>query len=122
MAEVEIGLARVLGGERPSPEVVDGGCGHRGAVVTGELEAPAEVDFLHVGEELRVKTSGVKVELTAHHQAGPRCPENIHWLVVLPVVFLAGCEDTAPAIWIAVAVDESSAGTGVFESIRLLQT
>ena len=48
-------LGRGIGRQRPAAEVVDRTPGHDPHAVTRELHAPAEVDLLHVGEEIVVE-------------------------------------------------------------------
>ena len=117
VAEIEVGFPRMLSGECAAADVVDDRLGDAHNFSRSRSESPTEIDLFEVGEEVRVEASdGVPVG-GANEQCGAGSPEEGTHGVVLPVVFLEDVEHAAAAEGIAVAVDESACGTGVFETV-----
>ena len=119
VAEVEICLAWVLGRQRPASQVVDRCIGHGADAPPGKAYAPAQVDFFHVGEEIGVEAAALEVYAAADHQCRPCGPVYVGDAVVLAAVGFAGAEYSPTAVGIAVAVEESAAGSGILEHIFL---
>ena len=61
VAKIEIGLARVRVGERAAAEMIDTGVADCHNLITSEHYAPAEVDFLHMGEKRGVESTDFAV-------------------------------------------------------------
>ena len=97
-------------------------CGHHPYLLAHEVYAPAEVDFLHVGEESGVESSGVEIKLCRHHQGGSGGPEDFARVVILPGVGLHIREDASPAEGVTVAVYETARRTGILEFLGLAVT
>ena len=97
----------------------EGGGNHR-YPPPGKLHPPAEVDFLHVREKAVVEAAQRLPHAAPDHQAGPRGPENIHGLVVLPRIALDLAQDAAAAERITETVDHAARRTGVFEQVALV--
>ena len=79
------------------------------------VQTPAQVDFLHVGEEILVETASGEIFLRAHRQRGTCSPENVGDVVVLSVVGLHGVEYSSAAERISMLVDESPRRTSIFK-------
>ena len=109
--ELDGGLVR----KRTAADVIDGGFGDDGDPVPGELEPPAQVDLLHVGEEPVVQAAELFPEPAPDHQAGARHPEDIGRSVILAFVLLHLLHDTAPAERVAVAVQQAARRAGILK-------
>ena len=57
VAEIEVCLPGIAHRQGASSEVPDAGGGNYGDAESCQVYAPAEVDFLHMGEEVRVKAT-----------------------------------------------------------------
>src|SRR4051812_1942623 len=79
-------------------------------------QSPAQVDLLHMREQGIIEAPGRAESLTTQHEAGTRGPEHIAIIIVLAVVVLSDLKDAAPAERVAIAVDEASSGTRMFET------
>ncbi len=69
VAEVEVGLAGVALRQAGSAQVVDARLRHEADVAAQQVDAPTQVNLLHVGEEVLVESARLQVECGAHHQA-----------------------------------------------------
>ena len=117
VAEVEACLEGRAVGQRAATHMVDhraGAVAHRVAAVLGP---PAEVNLLHVGEEVAVQTMQLAVDLSPHEHRRSRGPEDVALLVILPVVALQGGEDAAAAEGIAIVVDKTARTAGILERV-----
>ena len=68
-----------------------------------------------MGEETGVETADTLIYLGSDYKSGACGPEYRNDRIILAIVGLTFREDASAAIYIAVAVDETAAGTGVFE-------
>ena len=89
--------------------------------IARQVDAPAEVYLLHVGKETGVETTHLAVDGGAHEEGGTAGPEDVERVVVLPAVGLEGPEEAPAAEGVAVAVDESAGGSGIFEFLGFSQ-
>ena len=77
--------------------------------------APTHVDFLIVGKETAVETVDGPVVFRTDHHTGPSCPKHLVYIVVLAIVLFHRIEHPAPAVRIAVSVEETTACTGILK-------
>ena len=81
------------------------------------MNAPTQVNLLHVSKEVAVETSHFHIHIAAHHQrssGGPKYVDRFA-VVILSVVGLHRIEYSASAIGIAVAVEKSACRSGIFK-------
>src|SRR5262245_24669585 len=83
--------------------------------VSGQLNAPAEINLFHVGEKLFVEATDFMENRSAHEHAGACCPKDLFNVIVLAVIFFELLKNAAAAERIAEVINESSCGTGKFE-------
>ena len=84
-------------------------------LVAGILEAPAEVDFLHVRKKGGLQAAQSLPGRAAHQQAGPAGPGHRARVVVLALVAFEGVEEATTAEGVGQAVEVAAAGPRVFE-------
>ena len=84
------------------------------------FDAPAEINFLHVGEEAVVKAAKFVINIGAYEHTSSSCPKHFFDVVVLSVVGFKMLENTSAAERITLFVDETSAGAGIFELILIV--
>ena len=101
--------------ERAAAEVVDRALGNDPHAVTRQLHPPAEVDLLHVGEEIGVEAPQRPEHVGPAAESRATHPKDIAGVVVLPPVLLHAAQDAAPAERITQKVDESARSPGVLE-------
>ena len=89
--------------------------------ITGQLGPPAEIDLLHVGEEIAVEPSQRAKHVGSDGHAGARCPEHLARIVVLSLVGLDRIEYAAATERIAQKIDEPAGRTGILELVRLAE-
>ena len=118
VAEVEVDLLRIVVRKGSSSDVKNHAAGVDPDFVPGQLGSPAEVDLLHVGEKVGIESAQFSEYLATDQHAGPRCPENISSIVVLPFIHFDRIQNPAPAKRIPQAIYESAGGTCIFESCR----
>ena len=121
VAEVEEGLLGVVFGQSAAADVINHRSGVHFDFVTDVLDAPAEVDFLHVGEEVVVEAAHVVIDVAAHEHRRAGSPENILHGVVLSVVFFHVAEHAPATERIAVFVDVAAACACVFELVAAME-
>ena len=118
VAEVQIGFARVAIGQATAAQVVHMTRRHHGQVIARKADAPAQVNLLHVGKEVLVQPAHVLIQLAAHHQACPTCPEDALGLaVILAVVILDILKDAPAAIGVTMAIDVTARRAGIFKRL-----
>ena len=122
VAEVEEGLEGVVLGQGAAADVEDDGAGFGHDAVAVVADAPAEVDLLHVGEEVVVEAAEGAIDAAAHEQGGAGGPENVGAGIVLTVVFLDGAENTAAAEGITVLVEVAAASASVLKMLAVAET
>lgn len=88
--------------------------------IAGVLDAPAEVDFLHMGEEVGIQSAHRAVHITAHEQGGSAGPEDVHLVVVLAVVLFHIAENAPAAERVSVFVHETAGGARVLEAAAVV--
>lgn len=115
VAVVQKQLFGVVVGQGAAAHVIDNRLRDNGNAVTHVFQPPADVNLLHMGEEIVVEASRFGVEFAADEKARARGPENIAYVVVLAVVSLNGAENAAAAERIAVFVDESARCSGILK-------
>ena len=118
--EVQVGLARTAVAQRATTDVEHLGLAGVADVPAPAPQAPAQVDLLHVREEVGIEATSGMEGLGTDHQAGPGGPEHLALIVVLPMVLLGDLEDAPSAEGVAVAVDEATCGPGMFEAVRFV--
>ena len=101
--------------------MVDCALGHAGHAPPAGVEAPAEIDLLHVGKEAGVEPAQCAEIGRAHQQGGARGPEDFCRSVILPSVFLYHVHHAAAAERVAVGVDPAAARPGKLEAGALLE-
>ena len=84
-----------------------------------QLHPPAEVDLLHVSEEIGVESARTAEDLRTAAEGRTAHPENVTAIVVLSSVFLQCLENTPPAERESEPVDESARSARIFETIAL---
>ena len=70
VAEVQIHLPGISGLKTSSTQMAHRCRRHHGNTESCQPDAPAEVNFLHMGEKLRIQASESHIQLAAHHQRG----------------------------------------------------
>ena len=119
IAEVEVGLERIILGEGAAADMQHGGLGAHLDFEAGVLDTPAEVDLLHVGEEIPVEAAHGAIHIATDEHGGASGPEDIDRIVILSFVLLQGREDASATKGITVFVDEAARRTGIFEHLGL---
>ncbi len=119
VSEVEVGLPGMPVGKRPSTDVVDDTRGFDADFVAGALEAPAEVDFLHVHIEPLIEQAAAVERVAAEEDGGARGPEYAPVVVVLAGVGFEGEKEPAPREGVPERIQEATRGAGVFEPVAL---
>src|SRR5688572_26508268 len=85
--------------------------------VSQTLHSPAQVNFFHVGEEVRIKSPAGMKSRAAHKEAGSAGPENFMDVIVLTRVLFYCSKNSSPAERIAVPVNVSAGGSRIFKGI-----
>ena len=99
----------------------DGSVGAVEDFVAEVLATPAEVDFLHVGEEVGVEAAELVPDAGTHEHGGAGGPEDFAGVVVLAFVLLEGGEEASATEGVAVTVDEAACGTGILEGVLAVE-
>ncbi len=86
VAEIQICFAGIRCRKAASAQVVDTALRHGHYSAAVQMYAPAQVDFLHVGEKAAVEPSYTLIKLSAHHQRRPCCPKDGYDGIILPFV------------------------------------
>src|SRR5574344_541457 len=81
------------------------------------MRAPAEVNLLHMRKERAIKPSHRVVEGTSYYHTGSRCPKDLHWAVILPLILLYRGENSAAAEGKTIFVQKTAAGAGILKDI-----
>ena len=108
-------LGRRIGLERAAAQVVDPAPGHDPHPVTRQLHPPAEVDLLHVGEEIAVEAAQRAEHVGPAAESRAAHPEHVALVVVLAPVLLHAAQDAPPAEGIAQVVDETARSPRILE-------
>ena len=119
IAEIKVCLARIFRRQRPSAKMIHFGRRNHGYLLSKQQYTPAQIDFFHVGEKRRIKSTGLHIHRRTHHQARSRGPEHLCRSIVLPTVRLALSEYAPSAVRIAVTVEETAACSGILKSARI---
>ena len=115
VSEIEEGLVGALLLQGASTEMVNVGFRSDPHHQSPVLQAPAQVDFLHVGEEVLVKTAHSPPRFRPDQQAGPGSPEHCAGRVVLTVVDFLLIKQPSGTKHEAMAVHVATSRTGIFE-------
>src|SRR5688572_19798983 len=83
--------------------------------VTGPVETPTQVYFLHVREEVFIQTASLQVLFSFDYQASARCPEHPELIIVLAFVIFERLENPTPAKRVAQPVDEATGRARIFK-------
>src|SRR5688572_26175837 len=86
-----------------------------------ELNAPAEVYFLLVSKEIRVKTVHLVIYAAFNSQGGPACPKYFLHLLVLALVLFAMVEHTTPGEGISKTIQPPATCTCVFKQLLMMK-
>lgn len=89
--------------------------GHTPYFFSAGVQAPAEVDFFHVGKEAAVESAYFIPGFGAYEQGGSCCPKHRDVGVILSLIGFDCSEYAAAAEGVAVAVDVATGGSGIFE-------
>jgi len=80
-----------------------------------EMDAPAEIDLLHVGKEHLVEQTSLVQDRPANEHADTARPEDLHGIVVLASVDLHVSHEAPTGERIPVDVHQTAGRTGIFE-------
>ena len=121
VAVVEKDLAGRVGRQRTAAEVVDPALRHDAHPPPGELHPPAEVDLLHVSEEIGIEAAQRTEHRGTAAKRGSAHPEDIARIVVLSLVDLGAAQDAPAAERIAQVVDEPARSARILEPAAIGQ-
>src|SRR5690606_16443442 len=83
------------------------------------LQPPAKICFLHMREQIRIKSPGLVESGFPDKHRGAACPENGPGIVVLAAILFGNAENPSPAEQVPKTVYVTAGRTGVFESFSL---
>ena len=106
--EIQICFSRIRRRQTASSEVTHRRLRNHLDVVAHAVDAPAQVDFLHMGKEILIETASPEIYLAADKQGSSGGPENACNIIVLTMVALNGIEHTPATERIAMTVDKSA--------------
>src|SRR6185437_2858470 len=83
------------------------------------FEAPAQVNFFHVGKKTVVKAAGLVPAMFFYKHCGAGCPKHFARLLILTGIFLSLIKHSSAAKHIAIAIDETARGSRMFKIVPL---
>src|SRR5574344_59665 len=120
IAEVEKRLHRITLRQCSSSHVIHLAPGQAVYLAPGYCQSPTEVYLLVVGKEPCVESAMLPVVGSTYEECGSRGPQYLYRRVVLSLVLLHRVEYSSAAEGIAVSVEHSSAGSGIFKTLVVM--
>ena len=86
-----------------------------------QSQSPTEIDFFAVGKEAGIKRAGRPIVFGTNEEAGSAGPMHFLGGVVLSVVTFETVEDSSATEGVAVSIDKSTAGSGIFKRVAMVK-